>query len=63
MIPNTPDPDIPEVDEPQPGTPRETPIDTPPEMPQPNEPDWRAPGADEPPMRLPRDNPDVETEI
>lgn len=63
MIPNTPDPELPEVDEPQQNPPTDTPIDTPPEMPQPNEPDWRSPGTDDAPMRMPGDNPDVETEI
>jgi hypothetical protein len=63
MIPNTPDPDVPEVEEPQPGVPSDTPIDTPPGFPEPDEPGWQAPGADDAPMRLPRDNPDVETEI
>jgi len=63
MIPTQPgDPDFPEIEEPQPNSPEETPIDTPQEVPQRREPDWRSPGTEEPPMRMPGEQPDPEAE-
>jgi hypothetical protein len=64
MIPTQPgETDIPEIEEPKPNSPDETPIDTPQEVPQRKEPDWRSPGTEESPMRMPGEQPDPEAEM
>lgn len=59
-------PDAPEIQEPQPGSPNspvETPIDTPQEVPERDEPNWGPPGTDDAPMRMPGEHPDPEAEM
>ena len=61
-----PDPDAPEIQEPMPGSPGspvETPIDTPQEVPERREPDWQPPGTDDAPWRMPGEHPDPKAEI